>query len=71
MSSPSIKISLVVATLGRTAELQKLFQSLNGQSRSDFEVILVDQNADNRLERLTKMVWPFEVNWIEDQIFVD
>jgi glycosyltransferase involved in cell wall biosynthesis len=64
MSSKTIKISLVVATLGRAAELGRLFQSLSSQTRCDFEVILVDQNADNRLEGLTEMAWPFEVNWI-------
>lgn len=64
MSSKNISISLVVATLGRSSELERLFQSLNNQERSDFEVIVVDQNADNRLEGLNQREWPFEVNWI-------
>lgn len=64
MSSNHIKISLVVATLGRVAELYKLFESLADLDRSDFEVILVDQNADERLEPLSKRDWPFQVNWI-------
>jgi glycosyltransferase involved in cell wall biosynthesis len=64
MSSQAINVSLVVATLGRSVELERLFQSLSAQDRSDFEVILVDQNADNRLEQLAHGNWPFSVNWI-------
>lgn len=42
-------ISLIVATLDRTAELNKLLASLVAQSYQDFEVIVVDQNPDGRL----------------------
>ncbi|MES2537308.1 MAG: glycosyltransferase family A protein [Pseudomonadota bacterium] len=42
-------ISLILATFGRTAELQRLFDSLAVQTCRDFEVIVVDQNADDRL----------------------
>jgi glycosyltransferase involved in cell wall biosynthesis len=42
-------ISLVVATLNRTAELERLLLSLEEQSCQDFEVLVVDQNADDRL----------------------
>lgn len=44
-------ISLVVATLGRVEEIGALFDSLTGQEGA-FEVILVDQNQDARLEAL-------------------
>lgn len=44
-------ISLVVATLGRVAEIGALFDSLAGQDTA-FEVILVDQNPDARLDTL-------------------
>lgn len=44
----SMKISLVVATLGRTSELLALFSSFRIQA-CEIEVILVDQNADERL----------------------
>ena len=42
-------LSLIVATLGRTVELERLLESLQRQSFRDFEVIVVDQNADERL----------------------
>jgi glycosyltransferase involved in cell wall biosynthesis len=61
MSSNEIKISLVVATLGRTDQLNRLFDTLAGQDRSGFEVIIVDQNSDDRLEPLAKKSWPFPV----------
>jgi glycosyltransferase involved in cell wall biosynthesis len=42
-------ISLIVATLHRVPELDRLLASLEEQSCRDFEVIVVDQNPDNRL----------------------
>lgn len=48
----SIPLSLVVSTLGRTAELRRLFESLRGQEFGDFETIVVDQNDDDRLSSI-------------------
>jgi hypothetical protein len=43
-------ISLVVATMGRVAELRALLDSLLDAQGAPFEVLLVDQNADARLD---------------------
>ncbi|MBS0171444.1 MAG: glycosyltransferase family 2 protein [Nitrospira sp.] len=44
----SVKVSLIVATVGRDSELQRLLTSLAAQTYTDFEVIVVDQNRDDR-----------------------
>lgn len=45
-----MRFSLIVCTLGRSNELVELFDSLVRQSRNDdIEVIVVDQNLDDRL----------------------
>lgn len=43
------RFSLIVATIGRTSELRVFLTSLTQQDFSDYEVILVDQNQDDRL----------------------
>jgi glycosyltransferase involved in cell wall biosynthesis len=64
MPSKKVQVSLVVATLGRTAQLVKLLDSLSRQDYPDFEVIIVDQNSDDRLEHLCKGNWPFRLSRI-------
>jgi glycosyltransferase involved in cell wall biosynthesis len=49
---PNGLVSLVVATVNRVQELGRLFGSLEKQSNSSFEVVLVDQNHDDRLASL-------------------
>lgn len=46
-STPAV--SLILATYARTSELDRLFQSLAEQRFGDFEVIVVDQNPDQRI----------------------
>lgn len=41
--------SLILATVGRTSELNRLFDTLVAQSYRHFDVIVVDQNSDDRL----------------------
>lgn len=41
--------SLIIATLHRVDELDRLLASLDGQTFKDFEVLIVDQNDDERL----------------------
>ncbi len=44
-----MRFSLIVATLGRDREIAELLDSLLLQGRTDFEVIIVDQNEDDRV----------------------
>jgi glycosyltransferase involved in cell wall biosynthesis len=50
MENQPVSVALIVATRGRTHELEMLFESLGQQDFKNFEVIIVDQNDDNRLE---------------------
>jgi glycosyltransferase involved in cell wall biosynthesis len=44
-----MKLSLVMATVGRTEEVWNMIRSLVNQSDHNFELIIVDQNSDDRL----------------------
>jgi len=46
------KFSLVLATVGRTAELARFLKHLDAQTYREFELILVDQNPGNDLDAL-------------------
>jgi glycosyltransferase involved in cell wall biosynthesis len=47
MSDDAPLLSIVVSTLARKGELQRLLSSLEKQTFQDFEVIVVDQNPDS------------------------
>ena len=49
------RISLIIPSVNRTKEVIRLFESLVSQTYQDFEVILVDQNADDRLVSICKI----------------
>ncbi len=46
------EISLIIATLHRTHELHRLFATLTQQSFKNFEIIIVDQNNDDRIKAI-------------------
>ena len=58
-SAPAPAMSLVVTTLGRVEQVERLFNSLVRQSFTDFDVLVVDQNDDDRLAGLCARSWPF------------
>ena len=45
-----MKFSLIMATVGRTREVERYLASLNAQTHRDFELIVVDQSGDDRLK---------------------
>jgi len=58
------KFSLIVPTIGRADEIEQLFDSLTRQGTSDFEVIVVDQNPDDRLKAaIDKFSRHFSIVW--------
>lgn len=59
MSAPVL--SLVVATRGRAAPFQALFESLEAQSFRSFEVVVVDQNPDGRVGAPAQEGWSFPI----------
>lgn len=56
-----MRFSLIVPTIGRVNELRELLQSLASQQCADFEVIVVDQNADDRLSWIEQEGYPFRI----------
>ncbi len=44
-----MKLSLILATVGRVEELERFLSALESQNYSDIEVLVVDQNPDERL----------------------
>jgi len=49
-TSPAMpRFSLIAPTLGRTAELSELLASIINQNRNDIEIVIVDQNEDERI----------------------
>ncbi len=55
------EISLILATVGRAAELNKLVDSLAAQTFHDFELIVIDQNKDQRLQPVLQRARSFGI----------
>jgi ADP-heptose:LPS heptosyltransferase/glycosyltransferase involved in cell wall biosynthesis len=49
MTASSARVSLVISTVNRVGELTRLMDSLLGQEFKDFEILVVDQNCDDRI----------------------
>lgn len=47
-----MKLSLIIATFGRSVELRRLLESIACQRIRDMELVIVDQNADDRVRRV-------------------
>ena len=63
---PPTSTSLVIATFGRETELARCLWSLCDVRDANFEVIVVDQNSDNRVERvIASRPWPFPTRYLK------
>jgi len=60
-ASPGTLVSLVVGDAWTPAELEKLFGKSRPSRPQNFEVIVVDQNSDDRLGYLFSREWPFRL----------
>ncbi|MFM0609630.1 glycosyltransferase [Paraburkholderia sediminicola] len=49
-----MKFSLIMCTLGRSKEVERLFESLASQIHKNFELIVVDQNDDDRVKAIVE-----------------
>jgi glycosyltransferase involved in cell wall biosynthesis len=64
-----MRFSLIVATKGRTVELGAFLESLKRQHTADFEVIVVDQNEDDRLQSIISLYTAdFSILWLRSAI---
>jgi glycosyltransferase involved in cell wall biosynthesis len=63
-------ISLIVATYNRGAELERLLASLDAQTYRHFEVIVVDQNQDERLMPVLERYSRLDIRHIPSDIGV-
>jgi len=51
-----MKVSLVLATLGRGWELADFLKSLLYQTNKDFELIIIDQNKDGKIDAIVESI---------------
>jgi glycosyltransferase involved in cell wall biosynthesis len=56
-------ISLVVPTVSRVSDLDRLLASLAGQTCKHFELIIVDQNSDDRIEAVL-LKWKSSLHYV-------
>jgi len=63
-----MKYSLILATLGRDIELNHFLSSLQNQTYRDFELIIVDQNRDGKIDSI---VAPYKTRFPVNHVKVD
>ncbi len=61
-----MKFSLILSTKCRTKEIVKLFEGFKSQTLQDFEIIVSDQNDDDRVVHLLKEInWPGKLTYLK------
>jgi glycosyltransferase involved in cell wall biosynthesis len=63
----AVLLTLLVCTLGRVKPLERLLQSLNAQTLKNFEVIIVDQNAEGFLDSTIQKFPALRINHLRSR----
>jgi glycosyltransferase involved in cell wall biosynthesis len=63
LGKKNVLVSLVVPTVGRVSDLDRLLASLAAQSCKHFELIIVDQNEDERIRTLL-LKWKHSLRYV-------
>lgn len=61
-------ISLITATLGRINEFRILLESLKSQTYKDYELIVVDQNEHDYIEKIIRDFQKLNVRYIKSKV---
>jgi len=62
-----MKFSLIMATLGRYEEIVLFLDSLANQSYKNFELVIVDQNNDDKIEKLS-LSYPMDIRVVKSTV---
>jgi|GEM_PF-527033 glycosyltransferase involved in cell wall biosynthesis len=57
------KVSVVITTINRSAQLRKTFESFVSQTFTDYEVVVVDDGTDTETPALCAETWPFPIRY--------
>lgn len=63
-----MKFSLILCTVNRTKEVEELLISLTNQSYKNFEVLIVDQNKDNRILKIIEKFSGLAIKYLTSDI---
>ncbi len=63
-----MKFSLILATVNRDKEVKEFLTSLSQQIYTNFEVIIVDQNDDNRILKILPAFKNLDIKYVKSEI---
>lgn len=63
-----MKFSLILCTINRTKEVKELLDSLVSQIYKNFEIIIVDQNNDNKIDKLIEKFVCLDIKLLKSEI---
>lgn len=59
-----MKFSLIIGTLNRPDALENCLKSIDAQTYSEYEVVIIDQSDDNRTENLIKQIGNSKIRYL-------